>query len=94
LSTNFFIFFCLTLFGPTIENKNYSYGGSHYKRVPRGYDANHPNSELLKHNGLFGSMETGIPEEFYSDKLVDYCFNIFKDMAPLHNWLLLMAQSI
>jgi uncharacterized protein (TIGR02453 family) len=77
-----------------VEAKNYSYGGSHYKRVPRGYDPDHPNADLLKHNGLFGSIETEIPEVFYTDSLVDYCFNIFNDLAPLHHWLLNVTQSL
>lgn len=77
-----------------IESKNYTYGGSHYKRVPRGYNDDHPGAELLKHNGLYSSFTTEFPEEFYSEGLVDYCFNIFKDMAPLHQWLLNLTRSI
>jgi uncharacterized protein (TIGR02453 family) len=63
-------------------------GGAHYKRVPQGFDPNHENSELLKHNGLYTMIETEIPKEFYSNKLIDYCFKEYKKMHPLHKWII------
>lgn len=66
----------------------YDIGGRHYKRVPAGYDADSRNSELLLHNGLYAYHECPLPREIYSPGFVDYCFNIFRDMSPLHSWLL------
>ena len=62
-------------------------GGKYYKRIPPGYDMNHPNAELLLHNGLHAGMETRIPEEFYSKDLLDYCEKYYKTLEPLHRWL-------
>ena len=62
--------------------------GAHYKRVPAGFDPAHPNAELLKHNGLYGSYETKVPEEFYSAGFVDFCLEKFAPFAPLHRWLM------
>lgn len=62
-------------------------GGQHYKRVPAGFDPGHPNAPLLLHNGLYAGMETAIPEEFYSPRLVEYCFERYRPMVPLHKWL-------
>jgi len=62
--------------------------GAHYKRVPAGFDPAHPNAELLKHKGLYAGFETGIPEEFYSARLVDYCFERFEPVAPLNRWMM------
>jgi len=62
-------------------------GGAHYKRIPAGFDAGHPNAALLLHNGLYASWEGPLPEEFYSERLVDFCFARFAAMAPLHRWL-------
>jgi len=62
--------------------------GTHYKRVPAGFDAGHPNAELLKHRGLYGGIEGKIPEEFYSAGLIDYCVKRFAVMQPLHRWLM------
>ncbi len=70
-----------------LRNKGFTLGGGFYKKVPRGYDAAHMNAALLLHNGLHAGIETKIPKEFYSAKLLDYCFTRYKDMAPLHKWL-------
>lgn len=71
--------------------KDIEIGGKHYKRVPAGSDPGHPNAELLKHNGLWVGFEAKIPEEFYSARLVDYCFERYEPLVPLHRWLLKLA---
>jgi len=65
-----------------------SLGGEHYKRVPAGFDPALPNAALLKHKGLYASFESKIPEEFFSARLVDYCFERYEALAPLHRWLM------
>jgi uncharacterized protein (TIGR02453 family) len=66
-------------------------GGTHYKRVPAGFDPGHPNAELLKHDGLYAGWEAGIPEEFYSARLLDYCLERCAPILPLHRWLAKLA---
>jgi uncharacterized protein (TIGR02453 family) len=68
-------------------NPSYKIGGQHYKRIPVGYYPDHPNVDLLLHNGLYAYCESPLPEEVYSSGFVGYCFNILKNMSPLHNWL-------
>jgi uncharacterized protein (TIGR02453 family) len=70
----------------------YTIGGGHYKRVPAGFDPGHRNAELLKHKGLYAGVETKIPDEFYSARLVDYCFERFAPLAPLNRWLMKLYQ--
>jgi uncharacterized protein (TIGR02453 family) len=62
-------------------------GGAHYKNVPRGYGADHPNAELLKHNGLYVGLEMPIPAELMSADLVEFCFDHYRRALPLHQWL-------
>lgn len=62
--------------------------GIHYKRVPAGFDAAHPNAELLKHKGLYAGFEMKVPDEFYSAAFVDFCFERFAPVVPLHRWLM------
>lgn len=62
--------------------------GSHYKRVPAGYDPDHKNAELLKHKGLYASFEMKVPGEFYGAEFVDYCYERFAPVVPLHRWLM------
>lgn len=74
------------------KKRDYSVGGQHYKKTPRGFDPNHDNAEFLLHDGLWAAVETAIPDELYSDAILKYCFTRFKDMAPLHYWLLEMTK--
>lgn len=62
--------------------------GTHYKRVPAGFDPSHKNAELLKHKGLYAAFETKVPEELFSAAFVDYCMERFEPVAPLHRWLM------
>jgi uncharacterized protein (TIGR02453 family) len=67
-------------------------GVKHYKRVPRGYDREHPNADLLLHNGLTAMHSELIPQEFSSADLVEYCLGYYKKMLPMHRWLLEMVE--
>ncbi len=66
--------------------KGFEVGGQHYKRIPAGFDAFHPNATLLLHNGIYASIETAIPEEFFTPKLVDFCLDKMEPLVPLHRW--------
>ncbi len=65
----------------------YSLGGTHYKRIPPGFDAAHPRADLLLHNGLYAGMESPIPDDLYSHRLLDYCMKRFTPLTRLHRWL-------
>jgi uncharacterized protein (DUF2461 family) len=74
------------------DRTDFMIGGRHYKRVPAGYDASHPNADLLLHNGLHAGREAAIPEEFFSPDLVDYCVDKFRPLAPLHRWCVALLR--
>lgn len=67
-------------------------GGQHYKRVPRGFDAGHPNVELLLHTGLYVYEETEVPDVLQTSALPDYCFERYAKMAPVHEWLVALLK--
>ena len=69
-----------------IKQPPYSVGGSHYKRIPRGYDESSMNTDLLRHNGLWGEFNAEIPEVLFSADLLPYCLEKFKYMAGIHHW--------
>ncbi len=71
-----------------VERQGYSIGRKHYKKVPRGYDPSYKYAELLLYNGITAMIETEIPGGFYTDAIIDYTFSHFKEMSPLHVWLL------
>jgi uncharacterized protein (TIGR02453 family) len=75
------------------ETTDFEIGGRHYKRVPSGCDSAHPNASLLLYNGLHAGWETTVPDELFTPGLVDYCFEKFKPLAPLHRWLAALAEK-
>ncbi len=65
----------------------YELGGSHYKRVPRGYDPDHKRADLLKHNTLHLGLSMETPKVVRSRRLIDFCYNHSRTLTPLHRWL-------
>lgn len=65
----------------------YTIGGEHYKRVPRGYDADHPRADLLRYNALWAHSPRLSPADLTAPDLVDRCFEHFCNMAPIQRWL-------
>jgi uncharacterized protein (TIGR02453 family) len=74
---------------------DYTVGGEHYKRVPRGYDADHPRAGLLRYNGLWAHTTAPIdPAVIVTPELVEVCLEHCRNMAPLHRWLVVVEQGI
>jgi uncharacterized protein (TIGR02453 family) len=66
-------------------------GVERYKKVPAGYDASHPNAELLRNKGLTAGFESTPPPELHGPELVPYCLERFKHLAPIHHWLIALT---
>jgi len=77
-----------------LTKPDYSVGGKHYKKTPRGYDAGHENAELLLHNGLYAMTEADIPKQFYSEEILEYCLERFRGLSPIHKWLATMVARV
>ncbi len=71
-----------------LKSKNdYKISKPFYKRIPEGYKVSDKFEDLIRFNGLLASTEIQIPPELYSQNILKFVFNIFKDFAPLENWL-------
>ena len=75
------------------HQKGYSIGQKTYKRIPRVYDADHPLADLLRYSGLTFATEESIPDDLFSDQLVDYCFTFYRGMVPMITWLQNMKEK-
>ena len=75
----------------TIEKAGYDVGGSAYKRVPSGYDKDHPRGDLLKHTGLYVGRSERIPAVTFTSRFPAYCLAHWKKMAPVEDWLAAIA---
>ena len=69
-------------------------GGEQYKRVPRGYDPDHPRANLLRYKGLHARSPKIEPATLVSPNLVETCFEYCHRMAPLHRWLVEVSQKV
>lgn len=69
------------------RNKDYSTGGLHYKRVPRGFPPDHPQETLLRHNGLYTSSPDIPLDIVTSPRLVSTILRHCRKMAPIISWL-------
>jgi len=70
-----------------ITDKGYLIDGKHYKKIPRGFDAEHPHAEYLLYKGLTARVEEKVSDVFYSDAIIDHAYAHYKNMLPLHRWL-------
>jgi uncharacterized protein (TIGR02453 family) len=70
-----------------LQREGYAVGGLHYKRVPRGFEADHPREELLRHRSLHAYLEVPPPPEVGSADFVGWCVGHFECMKPLEDWV-------
>ena len=77
-----------------VVQRGYQLGGKTYKQIPRGYRADSPYRKLLLYSGMYGSLDMGIPDIFYTPEIVDACVQVFRDMLPIHGWLLNLQKKV
>ena len=70
-----------------LTTKGYDVGGEHYKKVPRGFDADHLRADLLRHNALWVTTTGKIPAAMYGGRAPEHCAKQFAAMRPLQKWL-------
>ena len=66
------------------ERKGYKLEGPARKRVPRGFDADHPRARYLKQDGIYVWVETPLP----SGDFIRHCFAHYRALTPLQEWLM------
>ncbi len=62
-------------------------GGEHYKRVPKGYSADHPRANWLKHTGFYVGMPAFNAKQSLNSDWVGSVLNQCKSMKEIINWL-------
>ena len=70
-----------------VSAEGYLIDGKHYKKVPRGFDAEHPNAEFLLYNGLTARVEEKVSDTFFSEAIIEHAYSHHRNMLPLHRWL-------
>lgn len=75
-----------------LRSRGYDVGGESYKKVPRGFPADHARKQLLLHSGLTASVTRPAPLQAQAASFVDLCAQQFEAMADLHTWLVKLTE--
>jgi uncharacterized protein (TIGR02453 family) len=70
-----------------LEKAGFEIGGEKLKTSPRGYDADHPRIDLLRHKSLTAGKPYGFDEVIHSPKLVDAVRKDWRALRPLVEWV-------
>ena len=71
-----------------VEKAGASVNEPHYKRVPRGLDADHARADLLRHRTLHASLEVEpVPKALHGPRAVGWVLERFERLRPLQRWL-------
>ena len=57
------------------------------KRVPKGFEADHPRADLLRHQSLVVGGEQKVPKDIYAGDAVGFVIGEFKKLRPVQKWL-------
>ncbi|WP_101523252.1 DUF2461 domain-containing protein [Nocardioides houyundeii] len=80
--------------GPTLqrllrkyEKNGWEVGGDRLKTSPRGYDADHPRIELLRHKQLFVGRDYGFEADALGPELLERVRGDWRELRPLVAWI-------
>ncbi|MDO9494710.1 MAG: DUF2461 domain-containing protein, partial [Nocardioides sp.] len=80
--------------GPALERilsklgkDGFEISGERLKTTPRGYDADHPRIELLRHKQLLAGKPYGFADYIHTPGLVDQVRADWRSLKPLVAWL-------
>jgi uncharacterized protein (TIGR02453 family) len=70
-----------------LEKAGFEIGGDRLKTSPRGYDADHPRIDLLRHKSITAGHHYGFDDVIHSPKLVDAVRKDWRALRPLVEWV-------
>jgi uncharacterized protein (TIGR02453 family) len=70
-----------------LARKGFEIGGEKLKTSPRGYDADHPRIDLLRHKSLTVGLSYGFDKAIHTADLVDKVRADWRAMRPLVEWV-------
>lgn len=68
------------------EKKGFQVGGRDLKKIPAGFDPEHPNADFLRHNGIYLSREFDFSNTFLTPKFASWTVKQFEPTLPFLNW--------
>jgi hypothetical protein len=69
-----------------LRAKGFTITGDVIKRIPRGYDRDHPHAELLRHRTLLAQRPLGCDDWLHTPQVVDRVLAAFGELRPMMSW--------
>ncbi|HZX03404.1 DUF2461 family protein [Kribbella sp.] len=70
-----------------LERDGFAISGDLLKRPLRGYPADHPRAQLLRHRSLIASRPLGCDDWIHTPAAADHVLATFSQLRPLARWL-------
>jgi len=70
-----------------VQHKGYELGGDKLKTKPRGYDADHPRIDLLRHKSLTLGRSLGFEPVIHTAELLDLVRQDWRAIRPVVDWI-------
>lgn len=70
-----------------LQAAGFEIGGEAVKTSPRGYGADHPRIELLRHKSLTVGRPFGAPDWLSTREALDHVRGAWREVRPLNEWL-------
>ena len=77
----------------TMQSAGWELGGDRLKTAPRGYDADHPRIELLRHKSITLGKSYGFEPVIHTSELVDRVRQDWREATPFVEWVLTYARA-
>lgn len=78
----------------TLRRKGFEIGGDRLKTKPRGYEADHPRIELLRHKSLSAGRSLGFEPIIHTPELADMVRKDWRAVRPLTEWIAEHAPTV
>ena len=70
-----------------LRDSTYDVFGESVKTTPRGYPADHPRIDLLRHKELLALSRSGSPDWITDERVLPAVQSLWRDLTPLIDWL-------
>jgi uncharacterized protein (TIGR02453 family) len=70
-----------------VRAAGYDVGGSHYKRLPVGFEVPPEREELLRHAGLYAYSDMTVAPETHTPGFLRFCVERWRALKPVQDWL-------
>jgi uncharacterized protein (DUF2461 family) len=71
----------------SLQAEGFELGGEQLKTTPRGYDADHPRIDLLRHKSIVLGRHYGFDEIVHTPALLDRVRDDWRTLRPLVEWV-------